>query len=201
MGQTSMNTSFGPGTCAQAQGVDGVRAVNDLHTAAVNESSRRQAVSVADDTVLLAIALHNNGASGVDWNRVRNIDVTQSRSISASQTANLDREDVFSALALGIHDHSGSLEGLACVADFTTAATETATDSQQVSLDQNTVLLAIALHNSVNSSLNFDDVANVDEIHRDELRHDQDVTVPRDDTFLALALGDGGSMGTGAAWR
>gem|GEM_PF-3742465 len=182
-----------PAPDCMSTGAVGLQAVNDLHSSVVDETSRSQKVAVTDNDVLLAIALHNNGAGNVSWDKVRSVQQVASHTMSASQTAKLDRDDVFSALALGIHDAVGSLEALACVSDITTAMTQTQTLTRNTSLDQNTVLLAIALHNSAGSGLNYDDVANFAESQRTQVSHDQDVTVPRDNTFLALALGAGGS--------
>ncbi|MFA5861088.1 MAG: hypothetical protein WDA16_05275 [Candidatus Thermoplasmatota archaeon] len=181
----------GISSCAEGTTVGGLQAVNDLHTTRTDATGRAQTVSVNDDTVLLAIALHNNGASGINWNDLRNVQKTTMKSMTASQTANLDRADVFSALALGIHDTASSLDALACVADFTTAARETTTDTQSVALDQNTVLLAIAVHNAVGSPLVFGDIANMAQNSSTTVTHDQDVSAPTDQTFLALALGGG----------
>lgn len=179
--------------CWQQDGVEGLQAVNDLHTRQSATQSDVQSVSVTDDTVLLAIALANNGASGIDWNSVRSFDKTMTESITASQRASLDRDDVFSALALGIRDSGGSLAALACVSDINSSAERTTTLSQRVALDEDNVLLAIALSNSVGGDLVFDDIASMSHTATTDVRQDRDVTIDRSDTFLALALGNGGS--------
>lgn len=179
--------------CWQQSGVEGLQAVNDLHTRQTATASDSQTVSVTDDTVLLAIALANNGAQGIDWNSVRNVKKTSSEEFTASQTAELDRDDVFSALALGITDDGGSLAALACVSDIQSSAERTTTQSQTVSLDEDNVLLAIALANSIGGDLEFDDIASLDRSITTEVSRDRDVSIDRADTFLALALGNGGS--------
>lgn len=176
----------------QGSGLDGLVAVNDLHTSVTTTEQQWQDVSVDDDTVLLAIALANNGANGITWNKVRSFEAMQTERVRASQTANLDREDVFSALALGIHDNGSSLEALACVSDIESSAEITTRASQDISLDEDNVLLAIALSNSIGGSLEFDDIASYDKKVETEFTQDREVDVERSDTFLALALGNGG---------
>lgn len=178
--------------CDDLDVADGLSSLNDLHSRERLAESNSQNVTTDDDTILLAIALANNGADGIDWESVRSFDKTETRSMTASQTANLDREDVFSALALGINDDADALETLACVSDIESTVEQTETTSQDVDLDEDTVLLAIALSNSVGGELNFDDIASMDNSKEIETTRDRDVDVERNDAFLALALGNGG---------
>lgn len=170
-------------------------AVNDFSSSESLEKARSQTVSVEDDEVLLAIALANNGAADVTFDKVRSVEQSATRTVTASQSAELERDDVFSALALGVTAEGGSLEALACVSDITTAQTATATWTRDVDLDENTVLLAIAMSNAVGDELAFEEVVSFDEAFSAETSTDQTVDVEREDAFLALALGAGGDGG------
>lgn len=170
----------------------GVSGVGDAEQSLVNEWSRNQTVDVDEDDILLGIALANNGATGVDWESLRDITQTSVRFNVEARIADLDREDVFSALALGVDAESDSLAALACVSDVEATHRETTDYTRMVDLEEDDVLLAIALKNSVGGELDFEDVADISETMKATLDESRDVNVDREDTFLALALGAGG---------
>ncbi len=181
-------------TCRQTGGrADGVGVVSDLSQESVRERASSQDVDIDEDDVLLGIALHNNGANNINFNNLRDISAVETALVSERQTANLDRDDVFSALALGLSANEGSLDALACVADLDRTVEVTHTMDQTVDLDEDTVLLAIALANSASSPLELEDIASFDIAESTTRNADQTVDVDREDTFLALALGAGGS--------
>ncbi len=180
--------------CQQSGGQrEGVAVVADLSQDSVRERTSSQDVSIDEDEALLGIALHNNGADNVNFNNLRDMSATETALVSESQTSNLDREDVFSALALGLDANEGSLEALACVADLDRTVEVTRTMDQTVDLDEDTVLLAIALGNAADSPLELEEIASFDIAETTTRTADQTVDVDREDTFLALALGAGGS--------
>jgi hypothetical protein len=175
-------------------------AVTDFSRDSVRETSREQQVDADEDDVLLGIALANNGADDISWNKLRDVSLTETKFARESQQADLDRDDVFSALALGLESDASSLEALACVSDIEMEHRETTTLNRVVDLDEDDVLLAIALANSVDSDLEFDDIADISENARSEISTERIVDIDRDDTFLALALGAGnGSDGISAS--
>lgn len=171
----------------------GLATVSDVSESLAQEVTRDQDVTIDEDDVLLGIALANNGASDVSFNALRDFDLTRTRLHTESRVADLERDDVFSALALGVDSGAGSLEALACVSDREITFTETTTASQTVDLDEDNVLLAIALANSVGGDLRLDDIASISQSARKEVERDQTVDIDREDAFLALALGAGGS--------
>lgn len=177
------------------EGGAGVAQVADLSSNEIDERNRSQSVDVDEDDVLLAIALRNNGAGEITWNDIRDVTLEKTTRMVWSQETDLDRDDVFSALALGIDAESGSMEALACVADVSRSHEETTTYTRTVDLDEDNVLLAIALANGGDTELVFGDIADIDENFRRESSQDQTVDIEREDTFLALALGAGGDDG------
>lgn len=174
---------------------DEVSSVADISAHAAEERIRNQDVDVDEDDVLLAIALRNNGAGDVDWNDISDLDLTKKVRVSASQDTDFDRETVFSALALGVHDgDGGSLDALACVADLERSESQIVRYTRDVDLDEENVLLAIALGNAAGGAgdVEFGDVVDIHERLFAEDSVNQDVDIERNDAFLALALGAGG---------
>lgn len=180
-------------SCVVGHDDAGLAPVSDVSESLAQEVTRDQDVTIDEDDVLLGIALANNGASDVSFNALRDFDLTHTRLHTESRVADLERDDVFSALALGVDSSAGSLEALACVSDREITFTETTTASQEVDLDEDNVLLAIALSNSVGGDLRLDDIASISQSARKEVERDQTVDIDREDAFLALALGAGGS--------
>lgn len=179
---------------------DGINMVADVDHSIVHEMSNEQTVDIDEDDVLLGIALANNGASGVSWQALRDWEQSATRFRQETRVADLDRDDVFSALALGVDADGDSLTALACVSDIDASIRETTTQSRQVDLEEEEVLLAIALNNAVGGGLDLEDVADISESERTTAEKHRDTEVDREDTFLALALGAGGSgFGGGAA--
>lgn len=180
-------------SCSADNVGEGLVSVADLDETNAQEREYDQTVGVDEDTILLGIALANNGANGVNWAALRDYDATLTETMSASRSANLDREDVFSALALGVSAEGGALDALACVSDVEQEQTRTHSVSRSVDLDEDTVLLSIALANSVGGNIEFNDVASFSESSSMESERSSTVDVEREDAFLALALGAGGS--------
>lgn len=171
---------------------DDIGLVADHSHRSVMERSRDQTVDVDEDDVLLAIALANNGANDITWNQLRDFDYEARELDTLRTSADLEREDVFSALALGVTSSGGSLDALACVSDVEHTREVTTNIRRNVDLDEDNVLLAIALSNSIGASLDFEDIASIDESARQEVSEERTVDVERNDAFLALALGAGG---------
>jgi hypothetical protein len=172
---------------------DEVASVADISAHTAEERIRNQHVNVDEDDVLLAIALRNNGAGDIDWNDIRDVDLTKKMRVTARQDTDFERETVFSALALGVHDGAGgSLGALACVADLERSEFQLVRFTRDVDLTENNVLLAIALANGGGGgNVDFGDIADINERLFAEDSVNQDVDIQRDDAFLALALGAG----------
>lgn len=195
--QNNFAPSSGIGECGTGgiMGGGGLGFLEDTSLKRATELSSSQRVDIEEDDVLLGIALAHNGADDIDFNSLRDFTRTASRSVSADRVADLDRDDVFSALALGVDAEASNLEALACVSDLTVSSRETITQSRTMDLDEETVLLAIALGNSVDSPLSLDDVADIDESEVSATTREVTTDVDKEDTFLALALGAGGDNG------
>jgi hypothetical protein len=188
------DNDFAIRSCGATLGEGGsLTALGDIDESEDRTVERDQEVDVDEDDILLGIALANNGASDITWNKLRDYDATESREHTITRTADYDRDDVFSALALGLDADAGALDALACVSDVDMTVTQEREVSQEVDLEEDDVLLAIALSNSVGGDLVFDDIADMSQSERVSMERTQDVDVDREDTFLALALGAGGS--------
>lgn len=195
-GRSALNVCGGSAdTFGAASGTGTLATIEDMSVSRATESATSQEVDIDEDDVLLGIALANNGADNVEWNTLRDVSLTSTRAITQDVATDLDREDVFSALALGLDAEASSLSALACVSDQRVSSRESVTLSRSVDLEEDDVLLAIALANSVDSDLNFNDIADIEEAERSALTRDVTTDVDREDTFLALALGAGGEDG------
>lgn len=171
---------------------DEVAGVEDINVHAAEEAVRRQHVDADEDDILLAIALNNNGVGDVDWEDITDVDIFQKARVSASQDTDFDRETVFSALALGVHDGGGDLDALACVSDLERSESQRVHFTRDVDLDEDDVLLAIALSNANGGGdVEFGQIADIEERVFAEDDLNQNVDIQQDDAFLALALGAG----------
>ncbi len=186
--------SYGLSQCSGTSVGEDLSLVQQIDESIAEERRVDQTVDIDDDTVLLGIALANNGAHDIDFNTLRDFTLTRTEAASQVRVADLRRDDVFSALALGFDARGGSLDTLACVSDVSRETSISETLSQTVNLDENNVLLAIALSNSVGGPLRFSDVADISQVERIESERIQAVDVDREDAFLALALGAGGRV-------
>lgn len=156
-------------------------------------STLHQTASLNENNVLLGIALSNNGAPDVTIGGLLDGTRTRTHTTSDSMAMMLDRDTVFSALALGVSGHASALEALACMRNVDSQSTVSDTIVAAHSLDAGTVLDAIALHNAAGSPLSLASVVSSHERGDRTLRSDQVVSLNPDDVFLALTLGLGGS--------
>src|SRR5581483_11923828 len=156
-------------------------------------STLHQNASLNENNVLLGIALSNNGAPDVTIGGLLDGTRTQTHTTSDRMAMMLDRDTVFSALALGVSGHASALEALACMRNVDSQSTVSDTIVADHSLDAGTVLDAIALHNAAGSPLSLASVVSSHERGDRTLRSDQVVSLNPDDVFLALTLGLGGS--------
>ncbi len=154
------------------------------------ESRVDQTVDFDENTVLLAIALHNNGFSDVTLENVRDQTVTRTDTLDARRARDLDRESVFSALALGYRGGVGSpRDAVAEIADLDVDARIETQSTYRIGLDENNVLLAIALGNTVGGHRSLFDVADIQDDVRQKVTLRKDVNLDRENAFLVLALG------------
>ncbi len=186
--------SLATGECGAAIGHQDLTAVaSELDESVLHESRRDQKVKMDRDNALLGIALASSGARDITWNNLRDYDATFSEEFMHDRDVTFERDDVFSALALGVKAAGGSIDALGCVSDLWVTMRAESKLSRDVDLDRDNVFLAIALAGSGAGHLALNDIASIAESERTQVTRDQQVNIDRDDAFLALALGAGGS--------
>lgn len=75
--------------------------VNDVTASAERTRTLTHSLDLAENDVLLAIALHNSVGSPLSMRAVADVRDTQQTTIDRDQTVDVDREGTFNALALG----------------------------------------------------------------------------------------------------
>lgn len=163
----------------------------DISSDVSAERSERRESTLEEDDVLLAIALANNGIDNFDVEDVFTRSLVRTDTASFEQDTDLDREDVFSAVALGVGDDLSDDEITECASDISDTATIEVREESTLDLVENDVLLAIALSNSFDGGgdLDFEDVADLDRDESARIFTDRDVDLDREDALLLLAFG------------
>jgi hypothetical protein len=167
-----------------------IATLGDVQTDVEADTSRDADVDIDEDTVLLGIALSNNGASGVDFDRLRSAEEEAQARWVASQQVAYDREDVFNAIALG--GDYGAVSGagvIDCVSNVETSVDAQTSSSRETTLDEDTTILAIALGNSLGSEPEFDQVASTSWSESTSVSMSREVSIDRESVFAALLLG------------
>ncbi len=137
--------------------------------------------------MLLGIALDNNRVRGVNWNLLRDFDAVQERNVDARQSVRLDRDDVFSAAALGFRARGSN--ALDCLADVRTRATDRHEVNHELDLTEDNTLFAIAARHSLRGSIDFLDIASHATRERDTASFSRTFDLDREKSLLALVVG------------
>lgn len=162
----------------------------DVDTRIEADVNRDSDVDLDEDTVLLGIALSNNGASGVSADALSSFERESEARWVASQQVSYDTDDVFNAIALGSSFDAVTGAGVFdCVSSVETSVTAETSSSRDVSLDEDTTILAIALGNSLGGTPNLDEIASISWSESTSVTMSREVSIDRDDVFAALLLG------------
>lgn len=172
---------------------DSVASIADVDTAFDIDNSRDQIVDINEADILLGIALDNNGFDDVEFDILRDVDATRGFRVGADQNVDLERDDVFNAVALGFDARGGGRDAIDCVADVSTDFEATDTIRHRIDLDEDDTLLGIATENSLGGSrTSLLDLADLSLNRASTRGFHRSIDLDRDDVFLSLVLGAGG---------
>lgn len=174
----------------------GASAQTSTATQASQTTGFNQTIDIPEENVFAALVLDDS----VDIDEIANVDRSLVRSQDVGQDVDLDREDVFLLLAL---DNAGGLGSSSLFgfgglggfdddflfgSDLDASQSLRATTGQRVSVDEDDLLLALALDDSTD----FEDIADF-EVRRDfDRARSIDSDLDRDDALLLLALDNRG---------
>jgi len=167
------------------------RTVADVRGGLAIERTESTEGGVDREDAFNALAIHANNGEPVQYSDLQDQIVVRREARQGFLVPNFDEEDVFSALALGIHsDGISAVEALACAARIDIGAVEERITTD-VTLEREDTLGAIALHNQ-GASLDWRDVADITRTDAQGVTWDHEFILTEEQVFRALSLGIGG---------
>ena len=164
-------------------------ALSNSSVVQTSDSASSQDLSVGPDSLVLGLALQNHGVTGVTLAALQNGTTSSSNAGALTQRMSMSRDNLLALLAAGTPGSGLGPSLLGCVSDVDAQSTRTTSTTRDVSLDETTVLSALAFQNSTGSPLAFGDVASFSTSSHVVTTETRNVTVDPDDALLLLAFG------------